>query len=149
VNFTQKHKPLDRFYLSPYEQAQMNAVLQSAKPECSAIGKLTGKYFADKLVSELERYATKLDTDDPPPLLGLQSRGKQYGGYSSELFVIHRRLLESQIQLWPRGMNTERFLDLVRQSVVAMDPQRVHVFDRIPLVHKVRRSGDNNLMTFL
>jgi hypothetical protein len=77
-----------------------------------------------------------------PPTLAIQAHGPSYHGWSSELYIISRRLLaveiESEDSVEQKNGKTMEALDL---SV-----QRLPRFD---LVRPVRRSGDNALIKCL
>ena len=148
VPFQQKTKPLDRFYLSGVEREQMRASLEHlahSNQSCELLGKLTGKYFSDDIISTLNA----LVQAPQKPILGLQYRGPQYGGYSSELFVVERSLFMTMLPIWPKGWNTEKFVQLLYTIANTTRPEGVHTFPRLQLDRVVRRSGNNLRMTFL
>ena len=140
--FQQRHAPLNRFYLTNVEMDQVAAVLELLPRQCIHIVKLTGNYFSQALPSYLAGLRQS------PPTLALQARGPSYHGWSSELYIISRRLLAVEIESRRGFGRTEEWLDHTRKTMEALDlsVQRLPRFD---LVRPVRRSGDNALIKWL
>jgi len=144
VPFLQRGKALDRFYLTDSEVAQMRAVATTLPVECTTIVKLTGKYYAPTLPP----YLAALGRGETRPLLGLQQRGPSWGGYSSELFLMDRSLM--QTALAARFPRTEMWVDNVRRLLLAVGMNSsILFFPRFVLARPVRRSGDRALLTWL
>lgn len=142
IPFRQPHAALDRFYLTGVEMDQVAAALELLPPRCTHIVKLTGKYHSDALppyLASLQR---------APPMLAVQARGPKYHGWSSELYVISRRLLAVEMRVRRAFSRAEEWLDHVRKTIEALD-MPVHRLPRFDLSRHVRRSGDNAPMKWL
>ena len=143
IPFQQRSPAHARFWLTAFEMDQMSAALAYLPPQCTHVVKLTGKYFSPALPPYLDSLSVNL------PTLALQSRGPSYYGWSSELFIISRRLLSVQMHTRARSFGrTEEWLSYIRKTLLAVNVS-VHYLPRFPLARNVRRSGDNALMTWL
>jgi len=145
IEYNQKGKALDRFYLTKSEMKQMEAVVERLPDECTHIVKLTGKYFSEALPKHLAFISQMPNL----PILGLQARGKKYMGWSSELFMMKRSLMKDVLHRsqWHR---TEEWLDNVRKIVQDVGGERlIHFFPMFTLKRVVERSGDHTVMSWL
>ena len=140
--FQQRRPPLERFWLTGVEMDQVAAGLKHLPSRCTYVVKLTGKYFASALPSYLERLVSEA------PVLALQARGPSWHGWSSELYVIARRFLVTQIRLRSSFARAEEWLDHARATVEALDVP-VHRLPRFDLDRPVQRSGDFKMLTWL
>ena len=140
--FQQRRPPLARFWLTGVEMDQVAAGLKHLPSRCTYVVKLTGKYFASALPSYLERLVSEA------PVLALQARGPSWHGWSSELYVIARRFLVTQIRLRSSFARAEEWLDHARATAEALDVP-VHRLPRFDLDRPVQRSGDFKMLTWL
>ena len=106
------------------------------KDNCDVVIKVTGKYPLPSIKREIER-APKNAT----PLLS--SRGKSYGGWSSEVFGAKRELLKASLLAWTDKRNTESFVERLRAN------HTFHVMHKMKLPFPVRRSSDKVVLTHL
>lgn len=142
IPFEQKRAPINRFYLTNVEMDQIAAALEHLPPQCTNIVKLTGKYFSDALPPYLA------GLHQSPPSLAVQARGPSWNGWSSELFIVSRRLLVVEMCVRRAFSRTEEWLDQVRKTLIALNIS-VHYLPRFDLVRPVQRSGDFKLMRWL
>lgn len=140
--FQQRHAARSRNGLTNFEMDQVAAALKLLPPQCTHIVKLTGKYHSETLPSYLA------ELQRAPPVLAVQARGPSWYGWSSELYVISRRLLSAEIRARRGFGNAEQWLEHIRATIEALD-MPVHRLPRFNLSRHVRRSGDNALMKWL
>lgn len=142
IDFVQKQRPQMRWYLSGMERQQIKVGLQKLPSECSFIVKVTGKYHSSKLVPFLRNISNST-------LAVLQSFGRAYGGWHSELFAIERRFYSNMISTWTDGRNTEKFIGNIKLIIEQLSPDRLSYFPALPLSFRVMRNGDGRVMTSL
>ena len=142
IPFQQRQVPQARFWLTSVEMDQVAAALVLLPPRCTHVVKLTGKYFSHSLPPYLERLAAEA------PMLALQARGPSWQGWSSELYIMSRRLLAAAMRTRSSFTSTEEWLEHVRTTLSALKV-RVHRLPRFDLDRPVQRSGDFKLMTWL
>lgn len=121
---------------------QVAAVLELLPRQCTHLVKLTGKYFSEALPSYLAGLGKS------PPTLAVQARGPSYHGWSSELYIISRRLLAVEMRARRGFSRAEEWLEHIRNTIEVLDLS-VHRLPRFELSRPVRRSGDNALMKWL
>jgi len=81
-------------------------------------------------------------------LLALSSRGRSYGGYSSEIFGVERTLYGKVLALWTDGRNTESFVLRLRDILDAIDASRWVTMPRMRAIGRIRRYSDKRRMTY-
>ena len=142
IPFQQRRRALDRFYLTGVEMAQVEAVLTHLPVRCTHVVKLTGKYYAPSLPPYLDTLASA------PPVLAVQARGPTYKGWSSELFVASRALLELAVRTHSSFARSEKWLMHTRRTLMALGID-VRQMPRFDLDRAMQRSGDFRRMTWL
>ena len=98
-------RTVNRRRISGLERGALLGSMKVLKEEkCEYIFKITGKY---PVLKGLEK-----EVRDTPSTthLALSSRGRSYGGWSSEIFGARRELLQNALLAWTDGRNTESFL---------------------------------------